>query len=126
MKTSIDLSNLAGRVFQVWEYHVSHGQMLIRSPKSPATKKAPARTTNLDLICVGVEYMALPRIVSDIELAVPTQDELSDLGSILGKPLDTQKVIVLVSKKRRFIVVAASFSLSENDGDIFESPFARS
>jgi hypothetical protein len=59
------------RTFQLWEYRVSHSSLLNRSPKSPGV------STNIDLICTGVEYLAVPR-----------------------------------------------FRISENDGDIFESPFA--
>jgi hypothetical protein len=39
------------RRFQLWEYRVSHGSLLVRSPKGPDA------TTNVDLVFDGVEYI---------------------------------------------------------------------
>lgn len=111
------------RTFKVWEYQVSHGQLLIRSPKSPATDASPERLTNVDLVCLGVEYMAVPRAFRGLEIQSPRSDELRDLEAVLGKPLQENDVRILVSAGRRFPIVAASFDISENEWDIFESPF---
>jgi hypothetical protein len=111
------------RVFKVWEYQVSHGQLLIRSPKAPATSTAPERLTNVDLVCSGVEYMSLPRVLHGVELAQPSREEVEQLGSLLGRQIEAGSIRILASGGKRFPVVAASFSLSENDWDIFESPF---
>jgi hypothetical protein len=48
------------RTFQVWEYQVSHGNLLIRSPQAPASKHSPEQVTNLDLHFFGVDYFELP------------------------------------------------------------------
>jgi hypothetical protein len=45
------------------------------------------------------------------------------LGSLLGRQIEAGSIRILASGGKRFPVVAASFSLSENDWDIFESPF---
>jgi hypothetical protein len=39
------------RYFQLWEYQVSHGMLLLRSPRSPEHQ------TNLDVLFHGVEYV---------------------------------------------------------------------
>lgn len=111
------------RVFKVWEYKVSHGQLLIRSPKTPATETSPEFLTNIDSVCLGVEYMALPRAFRGLELLLPTPDEIRHLEGFLGKALAPDYIKVLASGGKRFSVVASSFSLSENIWDIFESPF---
>lgn len=111
------------RAFQLWEYQVSHGQLLIRSPKAPATGTSPEFLTNVDLVCLGVDYMAVPRQLRGLELAPPTSDELRHLEVLLGKAVAPDNVKILTSEGKRFPVVAASFSFSENDWDIFESPF---
>ena len=111
------------RVFKVWEYQVSHGQLLIRSPQAPATNTSPERTTNVDLVCLGVEYMAVPRAFRGLELLQPTRSELEQIEALLGRSIDSSSVRMLASEGKRFPVVASSFSLSENDWDIFESPF---
>ena len=105
-------------------YHTpARRQLLIRSPRAPATSATPERTTNVDLVCLGVEYMALPRLFRGLEVLPPTRNELEQLRSLLGRLLDFGNVRMLVSEGQRFPVVASSFELSENDWDIFESPF---
>lgn len=113
----------AHRVFKLWEYQVSHGQLLIRSPKSQATLSSPELLTNVDLVCLGVEYLAVPRLFRGLELVPPTPTELEALEVLVGNAIAADGVRILLSQGRRFPVVAASFSLSENDWDIFESPF---
>ncbi len=105
------------RAFQLWEYKVSHGSLLIRSPKSPEIGN------NIDLTCAGVEYMAVPRHIVGLDLVEPTQDEIKILSQVLGKALERAHVRIIASGGRRFPIVAASFRISENEGDIFHSPF---
>jgi hypothetical protein len=111
------------RLFKVWEYQVSHGQLLVRSPKAPASPSSPEQVSNLDFVFVGVEYMALPRLLRGIELVAATADELDSLTSILGHSVATENVFVLRSDQQRFPVVAANVAVRENNWDIFESPF---
>ena len=111
------------RTFKVWEYQVSHGQLLIRSPKSPARPTSAERTTNVDVVCLGVEYMALPRVFHGLQLVPATSEELQELKFILENELDANNVRILLSGGKRFPIVAAQFSISENEWDIFESPF---
>lgn len=122
MTSQLSTFQKSDRVFQVWEYLVSHGQLLIRSPKAPATGNSPELSTNIDLVCLGVEYMALPRRLSGLEIAPPTSDELRALDVVLGTAVDRKNVRILASEGKRFPVVAASCSFFENDWDIFESP----
>ncbi|POZ50297.1 hypothetical protein [Methylovulum psychrotolerans] len=57
-----------GRTFQLWEYHVSHGSLLIRSPKSLD------EATNIDIICSGVDYLSAPRFIYNLEITEPIVD----------------------------------------------------
>ena len=115
---------LVGRQFQVWEYRVSHGSLLIRSPKSPGF------TSNVDLIFDGVEYIRMPRHLNpepnnSIELVEPTDDELTDLKGLLGIRIRNAQVWVTQTRFHRHAVVAAHLVIDENHNDIFESPFDR-
>ena len=122
MKTKIVLSKSA-RTFQVWQYKVSLGQLLIRSPKSPATETSPEVASNLDLFFRGTEYMAVPRYFEGLEILPPASDEVQDLELLLGKSLDPADITILFSNGRRFPVVASDLFCSENDSDIFDSLF---
>jgi hypothetical protein len=105
------------RVFQLWEYKVTHGSLLIRSPQSPEI------STNIDLVCVGVEYLALPRHIRGLDLAEPSGEEVRQLSELLGRPIEASRIRMILSGGQRFPVVAASFRVSENDDDIFASTF---
>lgn len=44
----------SSRRFQLWEYRVSHGSLLIRSPRCPQER------TNIDVIFDGAKYRLSP------------------------------------------------------------------
>ena len=112
----------SSRIFKVWEYQVSHGQLLVRSPKAPATSSVLEQVTNVDLVFHGVEYMALPRLMRGLELVKPTLDEVKALEAILDCSIEKDGIIIIHSNGQRFPVVASGVSISENTWDIFESP----
>src|SRR6266481_9193362 len=88
----------SSRAFQVWEYQVSHGHLLIRSPRSPGTLDEPKQTTNVDLHFWGVDYFELPGILSGIEIVMPTREEVERLGVVVEKQLQPVKVVVWPGK----------------------------
>ena len=104
------------RNFQVWEYKVSLGQLLIRSPMNSSYN------TNIDLIFMGVDYMELPRFLKGIKFKPPTATNINHIENILKKPIENNTYI-LFSNGSEFIVVANSFKISENEMDIFDSHF---
>ncbi|HET6323164.1 MAG TPA: hypothetical protein VFG04_00585 [Planctomycetaceae bacterium] len=118
MRTNLTFQK-SDRDFQVWEYQVSHGNLLIRSPKGAA---GTLPDTNLDLLFVGVDYMAVPRHLHGVELLAPSPDEVRRVETVIGKPTPMNHIMILVSERQRFPVVAVGFAASEKDWDIFESP----
>ena len=111
------------RVFKVWEYQISHGQLLIRSPKAPAKGDHSQQITNLDLVFLGVEFMAVPHEFRGVDITLPAAREVEELESLLNKSIEPKSIRIIDSQEKRFPIVASSFSFSENDWDIFESPF---
>lgn len=105
------------REFQLWEYRVSHGSLLIRSPAGPGIE------TSIDIICVGVEYLAAPRHLGKIAVSEATAAEVDRLEEILGKKLLRSNVWALQGSRQRFLVVAAALKVQEHRGSIFDSPF---
>jgi hypothetical protein len=108
-----------GREFQLWEYHVSHGSLLIRSPAGPGFE------TSIDIICLGVEYLAAPRHLGEIIVSEATGAEIERLEEILFKKLLPSRVWALQGSRQRSLVVAVALKVQEHRGDIFDSPFAR-
>jgi len=111
------MEDFGERQFQFWEYRVSHGQLLVRSPKGKE------ETKNIDIVFAGVEYVALPRHLETVELDQATSQEIADLGLLLGKEIQSQQVTILVAKGKRFAVVSAGVRVEENELDLFENPF---
>lgn len=112
------MTRFPSRMFQTWQFRVSHGELLIRSPKGAN------HSTNIDLVFVGVEYMDLPRHLGEVEVHEPDEIDLSFIRERLRKQDSSDKIFVLTSDSRRYRVVAAALKISENELGIFESPFA--
>jgi len=103
------------RKFQVWEYQVSMGNLLIRSPRSDEMP------TNLDLHFTGVDYLCLPRNFDGLALDVPTAGEIQMVEKAVGARLD-HRLWILVSGGNRFAVAGSQLFIRENDWEHFDSP----
>jgi hypothetical protein len=106
-----------GRDFQLWEYHVSHGSLLIRSPAGPEFE------TSIDIICVGVDYLSAPRHLGEVNVSQAAVAETAKLEGILQKKLLPSRAWSLQSSRGRFFLVAAALKIQEYRGGIFDSPF---
>jgi hypothetical protein len=107
------------RNFQIWEYHASHGCLLLRSPKGP--DGGPGATTNLDLLCFDVAYMELPKLLNGLDVAQPTPEEAARVGRALERRADPWSLRILVSGGRRYAVAAGKFVEEENDKELMAS-----
>ena len=110
-------TNFENRSFQFWQYRVSHGELLVRSPRGGTN------THNVDLRFVGVDYVDVARTMLGLHIEDPTAEDHERAEERLAKKLSLASVFVLVSQGRRFLIVAARMSVNENELDIFESPF---
>ena len=106
------------RKFQLWEYRVSHGSLLVRSPKGHDT------TTNVDLVFDGVEYICCPRMLRGVELVAATAEDIQRVRQHVGEVREPDRLFVLVSDGARHFIVASSCRIDEHTADIFNSPFA--
>lgn len=110
-------TTFVGRKFQFWQYRVSHGELLVRSPKDAAHPR------NVDLMFAGVEYVDLPRCLPDLEVDEPSDDDLARAQERLGESVASRNVVVLKSQGRHYVVIAATVKVEESEMDIFDSPF---
>jgi hypothetical protein len=113
---------LKGRQFQLWEYRVSHGSLLIRSPASPSITGKSAQFS-VDILCHGVEYISAPRHLGEISISRATDMEIEMVTKMLRKKVQPSSVWALQNSDNRFLLVAADVIVREHRGDIFESPF---
>ena len=75
-----------GRRFQLWQYRVSHGEMLVRSPRDDEHPR------NADLMFFGVEYLELPRFLPDLEIDEVRDADVARVVERLGKALERSSV----------------------------------
>jgi len=115
------IGSFPDRRFQVWEFTVSHGSLLIRSPINLVRGVA----TNIDVIFVGVEYLRVPRFLDGLVVSQVGADGWPLLGLPAGLPGQWGKVYSLDSQGARHVVVAATCHINANTDDIFDSPFRR-
>jgi len=105
----------SNRTFKLWEYRVSHDQLLLRSPK---TEEMP---TNIDIAFVGVKYLDLPTQLANLELVATEDADLARAKEALATIERESEVFVIQAATRRHIVVAVAMHTFENSLDIFES-----
>ena len=102
------------RHFQVWDYHVSHARMLIRSPISPGI------STNQDIIFFGVEFVGIPTSFQGLSLATVPRDE-ADRAGVPFDEFDDSTAFRLESEGRCYYLVAFACRVLENELDLFDS-----
>ncbi len=113
------------RYFCVWEYLVSHSQLLIRSVKD----ENDSESNNIDLIFGGVSHLFLNNInkgfmltETDCESFLATQEELVVLANKYQINLNNKnKFFVLRSGEERDFIGAAFLRISENQLGPMES-----
>ncbi len=102
------------RFFKLWDYSVSHQQLLIRSPMTPDI------ATNIDIVLWGVKYFEIATILKGIDIA-RTQDQSRISEKAKRFIVDGYEGFVINSGVSNFVIVAAGFRVLENVLDIFES-----
>lgn len=110
----IDNQTEIDRRFQIWEFSVSHGRLLIRSPAGPESAK------NIDLLFSGVQYMACARLMRGIRIEQPSTEDNEVVTRLFRALRDSEELHVLVSAEGRNYIVAASAQLSENGKGLFD------
>ena len=107
------------RSFQVWDYWVSHSQLLVRSAADISHPQ------NIDITFGGVQYMELPAMLPELELAEPVPDEQRRATEIVGRAVPVEQLFVLVTRGRRYLVVALGMWVTENDMPFMKSSLDR-
>ena len=103
------------RRFRVWDYNISHKQMLLRSPESPEEAE------NIDVIFWDVDYIEIPTAMDGLSLDEATGDEIAKIGGILAIKHAKMSIYCLVSGGLRFLIVAGGYKVLKNKLDVFES-----
>ena len=113
MEMSKKLPFKSERVFQLWRYSVSHGQLLIRSPKGPDSRVG-FNEKNIDICFEDIIYLEAPRFFHGIEVSYLEKGIQDDrINTVWSKFPDTS-IYEFVSSNVKFYVVGSFLRIEEN------------
>ncbi len=111
------------RYFKFWEYIISHGSLLLRSPATNGYD------TNIDVIVKGMEYISIPYSFDGIEIHEFHMSEIAGENTPLRKDRDcfrfpdVHRVYKIFSEGFEYRIIASMLAVSEHDRPIMYSPF---
>lgn len=108
------MQSFSSRKFQLWEYKVSHQQLLLRSPKSNQ------HLTNIDVAFAGVNYISIPAFLGTFTFVEPNETEI-EFSYKFKKGNYSPQVFVLEAQGNRHLIIAARMKYFENNLEMFES-----
>ncbi|MDR1427424.1 MAG: hypothetical protein LBJ08_06670 [Bifidobacteriaceae bacterium] len=110
------MASFPDRKFQTWQFTVSLGSLLVRSPRGSDGQ------FNVDIMFRGVRYMALPLLFPrGLEVSRGDASDYAVVAAAVGDVVEPQKVFALVSDGRRYLVDAVVCVVDENDLEFSES-----
>lgn len=104
----------SGRQFRLWDYNITHRQMLLRSCKSES------ETDNLDIVFWGVVWMSLPTTLDGVQ--VDSSDAPISSLCTSHVPADVAgKLYRVISETNEYYILAHGCRVMKNVLDTFES-----
>lgn len=103
------------RTFRLWQFFVSHNQLLIRSPKSTQ------HCSNIDIVFWGVEYIEIPSFLKSVKLTENTTRDIEKAETLIGKSVEASSVFIVESETGKYLIIAGGFKVLRNNLDLFES-----
>lgn len=108
---------ISDRHFTVFDFIISHGQLLLRAGKGEDNSK------NIDIIFWGVRYIQLPTSLSGIAIKIVNDHKrriaYDFVNAILGN--DTNHLFEIESINEEFYVIASHFEVYKNDLEFNET-----
>ena len=119
MEMTLSLPLKKDRVFQLWHYTVSHGNLLIRSPKG-SDSICGNNINNFDLYFTGVMYICSPRFFMGMEISesLDVPDDMNIKAVIEKYPNKT--VYKIISMENEYYIIGQICLIEENDLDHME------
>lgn len=99
------------REFKFWYYQISHGEVIIRSPKN----EDDMLYHNIDIYIGDVDYLELPFQFNGLRITEATKEDMDYICLKLGKSVPGEKIIVLISQNKKYYIVASYYKILEND-----------
>src|SRR6185295_3956130 len=104
----------SNRDFQLWDYTVTHKQLLLRSPRGPNV------ADNIDIVFWSVRYLNLQTALRGLAIDLASTQDAASVEAIFGGAPDVS-VIRIDTSEKQFFIAAGGFRVLQNDRDIFDS-----
>lgn len=101
------------RTFKIWQYSVSHGMLLLRSPTDEGND------TNMDVVFAGVRYVELPAVMKGIEVVSAS----SPASEIWPSAMADDVLHTIRSQGAEYFVVGGVCRAYENKLSLFDAGF---
>lgn len=112
----------SSRTFRIWDYFVSHSQLLVRSPKLNDDD------FHIDIIFSGVEYVSLPALYGmepEIFLYEGDNSDFDRISSVFSRQFDDTRIFLFDASNKEFVVVAQHIKIRETRLDYLASGLGR-
>jgi hypothetical protein len=104
----------SGRQFRLWDYNISHRQMLLRSCKSEA------ETDNIDIVFWGVAWLSLPTTLDGIQVG-SSDATVSAPSTAHVPPNAVGKLYRVASDVNQYFILAQGCRVMSNLLNTFDS-----
>ena len=105
-----------GRDFQLWNYQVSHGMLLLRSPKNSG------HPTRVEIAFKNVHAIKLPTAMRDIAIAVADERSAQLIREEAGVPTDGGEVFLIKGGGGTKGYVIAGIAFGQEDEGHYADP----
>jgi len=103
------------RTFKMWDFYISHSQLLLRSPSTVTHPK------NIDIIFKDVDYVELPTTLFGLDVVEAGLQDYRKAEQVMDGPVAAERVFAIETKGRRYLVVAGLMVIEENELMLRES-----
>jgi hypothetical protein len=108
------------RTFQIWEYTVGHGQLLLRSPKADDMPK------RIDVLFKNVAAIHLLTTLNSLTISEANEEDQIDSQLQVGSQILMDRKVFLV-RSSEFVgyVIAGTVAWHEDEGEYYDPSFFR-
>jgi hypothetical protein len=103
------------RHFQMWDYTVSHQQLLVRSPADSEI------VDNIDLVFWGVRFIGIPTSLAGAAIWEASPPELAHLAAGAAGKFALRGAFCVLSGDNTYFIAASGLVVHRNQLDIFDS-----
>jgi hypothetical protein len=103
--------SFAGRTFQLWEYHVGHKQLLLRSTKESD------HPTRVEVAFKNVRALKIPTVMRDLSISLASDSVATAARAQTGTDSGTVSVFALVGSGFEGYVIAGVAFGHEDEGE---------